>query len=315
MPFGFSRDLPPCCAAQEKQLGEFVEPLGLVFWVWLHDRGHGSQNMNPRRLGLWSDLPVEVVDPGFCSRARLRKRDPPGSAVPRFTNGSTLDRPGGDSSYTGNAGVHPLSSPGPGSTSRFGDAALVHVPRCCRPRDLFHRLFHRSCGSFGSRSQNMLISRHFLVSGRQDLNLRPPGPQPGALPDCATPRGLLESTDYPAAARFEPSAIVWNVCSCMPDALTRTCGRCGQDKPISDYAWRRKACGQRDNYCRPCRADYKREHYAAHRERYIADAVRRDRNWDSVLYEIAKCDVVCANCHRRRTAHRGGFARAVVAQW
>jgi hypothetical protein len=27
-------------------------------------------------------------------------------------------------------------------------------------------------------------------SGRQDLNLRPPGPQPGALPDCATPRGL-----------------------------------------------------------------------------------------------------------------------------
>src|SRR5215218_8634052 len=31
-------------------------------------------------------------------------------------------------------------------------------------------------------------------SGRQDLNLRPPGPQPGALPDCATPRGRPEST-------------------------------------------------------------------------------------------------------------------------
>jgi hypothetical protein len=29
----------------------------------------------------------------------------------------------------------------------------------------------------------------YLSSGRQDLNLRPPGPQPGALPDCATPRG------------------------------------------------------------------------------------------------------------------------------
>ena len=28
-----------------------------------------------------------------------------------------------------------------------------------------------------------------VKSGRQDLNLRPPGPQPGALPDCATPRG------------------------------------------------------------------------------------------------------------------------------
>ena len=40
----------------------------------------------------------------------------------------------------------------------------------------------------------------------------------------------------------------------------------------------------------------------------------RDRNWQSVLDEISKCDVVCANCHRRRTALRGGFARAVVAQ-
>ena len=40
----------------------------------------------------------------------------------------------------------------------------------------------------------------------------------------------------------------------------------------------------------------------------------RDRNWQAVLAEIDKCDVVCANCHRRRTAKRGGFARAVVAQ-
>lgn len=40
----------------------------------------------------------------------------------------------------------------------------------------------------------------------------------------------------------------------------------------------------------------------------------RERKWESVLEEIAKCDVVCANCHRRRTAKRGGFIRAVVAQ-
>jgi hypothetical protein len=32
------------------------------------------------------------------------------------------------------------------------------------------------------------------VSGRQDLNLRPPGPQPGALPDCATPRGASSAS-------------------------------------------------------------------------------------------------------------------------
>ena len=28
----------------------------------------------------------------------------------------------------------------------------------------------------------------FYLSGSQDSNLRPPGPKPGALPDCATPR-------------------------------------------------------------------------------------------------------------------------------
>jgi hypothetical protein len=143
----------------------------------------------------------------------------------------------------------------------------------------------------------------------------------------------------------------------------RRCGRCKRQKPVEDFAWRRKAKGQRDNYCRPCRADYKQEHYAAHRQRYIDLARRRkqamvaervtylvaylknhpcvdcgetdpivlefdhlrdkafgigkgwrDRPWQAVLDEMAKCDVVCANCHRRRTAQRGGFARAVVAQ-
>jgi hypothetical protein len=151
----------------------------------------------------------------------------------------------------------------------------------------------------------------------------------------------------------------------VADQLTnpRSCGRCGRHKAPSEFAWRRKARGQRDNYCRACRADYKREHYAAHRERYLANALRRkqtlvaeraaylvaffrehpcvdcgqhdplvlefdhlgeksfgiakglrDHNWRTVLDEIAKCEVVCANCHRRRTAQRAGFARAVVAQ-
>lgn len=133
---------------------------------------------------------------------------------------------------------------------------------------------------------------------------------------------------------------------------------------MDQFAWRRKARGQRDNYCRPCRAAYKQEHYAAHRERYISMAgerkravvdarVRylldffrenpcadcgetdpvvlefdhvtgdksfviaqgvRDRRWSDVLKEIAKCDVVCANCHRRRTARRGGFLRAAMTE-
>jgi hypothetical protein len=40
-----------------------------------------------------------------------------------------------------------------------------------------------------------------------------------------------------------------------------------------------------------------------------------DRSFDTLVAEMAKCEVVCANCHRRRTARRAGFARAAVAQW
>jgi hypothetical protein len=143
----------------------------------------------------------------------------------------------------------------------------------------------------------------------------------------------------------------------------RRCGRCGEIKPLHEFNWRRKGLGQRDNMCRGCRADYKREHYLANRQRYVdqargrkqqlalertiylieyfrthpcvdcgeADAVVLEfdhlgdksfevaqalpyRSWQSILDEMAKCEVVCANCHRRRTARRRGSLRAVLTQ-
>ncbi|MBV8984655.1 MAG: hypothetical protein JO248_09480 [Acidimicrobiia bacterium] len=37
----------------------------------------------------------------------------------------------------------------------------------------------------------------------------------------------------------------------------------------------------------------------------------RQWSWSALLVEIAKCDVVCANCHRRRTFTRQGCWRVV----
>jgi hypothetical protein len=198
------------------------------------------------------------------------------------------------------------------------------------------------------------------ASGRQDLNLRPLGPQPSALPDCATPRGCLHSDVLPPSGGPRLSRTSVRLARSEHAALWAVWKR----KTRGEFAWRRKARDQRDNYCRPCRAAYKHAHYAANRQRYIDAAGRRreslvdertrfivaylrehpcvdcgerdpivlefdhlrdklfgvaaglrERSWQSVLREMAKCEVVCANCHRRRTAKRGGFARAAVAQW
>ncbi|MDQ3934974.1 MAG: hypothetical protein M3340_10145 [Actinomycetota bacterium] len=145
----------------------------------------------------------------------------------------------------------------------------------------------------------------------------------------------------------------------------RKCYRCGEVRPVDNFAWRRKRLGQRDSFCRSCRAAYGREHYLANRQRYIDQAavskqkIRLERTrylvaffenhpcvdcgegdpivlefdhldgaaksfcigesllrhtWDAVLAEMAKCEVVCANCHRRRTARRRGSLRAVLTE-
>ena len=75
-------------------------------------------------------------------------------------------------------------------------------------------------------------------SGREDLNLRPPGPEPGALPDCATPRTLLPGATHDAKCH-KPWAIrhdLWpSGCRCVgcnPWAERRTGPQC-QHKQFS----------------------------------------------------------------------------------
>ena len=143
----------------------------------------------------------------------------------------------------------------------------------------------------------------------------------------------------------------------------RKCYGCGELKAAEEFSWRRKARGQRDSFCRPCRSAYGKEHYAANRRRYIDQAqvvtqrlrlkrtkylieyfvthpcvdcgetdpvvlefdhlrdkhfeisrALHGRNWQAILNEIEKCEVVCANCHRRRTARRRGTLRTILTQ-
>lgn len=45
---------------------------------------------------------------------------------------------------------------------------------------------------------------------------------------------------------------------------------------------------------------------------FTVSAGMKTRSWAAVLSEIEKCEVVCVNCHRRRTAIRGGFRRLAL---
>ncbi len=134
---------------------------------------------------------------------------------------------------------------------------------------------------------------------------------------------------------------------------------CGLFKPQTDFAFRSLATGERQGHCRSCHAAYRRQHYLAHRDEYIAREVARmagyrrenrlrvfeyllshtcvdcgeadpvvlefdhrdpatkrsevarlamSKSWKVVSAEIAKCDVRCGSCHRRRTAIQQGWA-------
>ena len=51
------------------------------------------------------------------------------------------------------------------------------------------------------------------------------------------------------------------------------------------------------------------DHVRGEKKRNLADLVQRYGRWETIKTEIDKCDVRCANCHRRATAKRVGNKR------
>ena len=58
------------------------------------------------------------------------------------------------------------------------------------------------------------------------------------------------------------------------------------------------------------------DHVRRKKEENVSNLVRQGWSWQRILLEIAKCEVRCANCHRRRTAEYFGWSHAIrgVAQ-
>jgi len=48
--------------------------------------------------------------------------------------------------------------------------------------------------------------------------------------------------------------------------------------------------------------------------RAVAQLITENCGWEKISTEIEKCDVRCANCHRRRTAIKRGYMRAILTQ-
>lgn len=48
------------------------------------------------------------------------------------------------------------------------------------------------------------------------------------------------------------------------------------------------------------------------KEAYVGTLVHNAGSWERVMREIEKCDVRCANCHRRKTARAGGWRKLLL---
>lgn len=63
-------------------------------------------------------------------------------------------------------------------------------------------------------------------------------------------------------------------------------------------------CGETDVEVLEC------DHVRGFKADSVVEMVRHNRSWDVIAEELAKCEVRCANCHRRKTNRQFGYRRA-----
>lgn len=66
-----------------------------------------------------------------------------------------------------------------------------------------------------------------------------------------------------------------------------------------------KDCGMSNPIC------FEFDHVRGTKKARLSEMVSHGAAWATILKEIDKCEIVCANCHRIRTATRGGHYRAL----
>jgi hypothetical protein len=93
---------------------------------------------------------------------------------------------------------------------------------------------------------------------------------------------------------------------------TRVCARCARETGIRRSRERRLFLDQLKAVpCADCGGEFPAvcmdfDHRDPSTKSFTISA-NKTVSWEKLLAEIAKCDVVCANCHRLRSAVRGGW--------